>query len=177
MLDLCAGLGGASQAMRVRGWEVVTVDNDRSFGCTYTADLRTWSWTGPRPDLVWLSDPCTEFARESMPWSKTGAIPDLSLLLAGLRVIMECGPRMWVRENVRGSVPWVRPILGEPRQIIGPFYLWGHFPPLGVGKFAMRKKESYPSTRPDLRAMVPPVISEAVAVAVERQSMLWETLE
>ena len=26
MLDLCCGLGGASRAMRERGWEVVTVD-------------------------------------------------------------------------------------------------------------------------------------------------------
>lgn len=51
MLDLCCGLKGASAAMRDRGWEVVR---------------------GRRPDLVWASPPCTEFSRESMPWTKTG---------------------------------------------------------------------------------------------------------
>ena len=46
MLDLFAGLGGASEAMRRRGWEVVTVDNDPVFNCTVTADLAEWSWQG-----------------------------------------------------------------------------------------------------------------------------------
>lgn len=174
MLDLCAGLGGASAAMKARGWEVITVDNDPAFGCTYTADLRTWSWDGARPDLVWLSDPCTEFAREFMPWSKTGNPPDLSILLGGLRVIRECNPRFWVRENVKGSMRWVESILGKPRQIAGPFYLWGNFPPLGIGPLRMRPKESYPSNRPDLRAVVPEAISLAVAVAVESQQQLFE---
>jgi hypothetical protein len=168
MLDLCAGLGGASQAMRERGWEVVTVDNDPRFGCTYTADLTTWEWHGPRPDLVWLSDPCTEFARESMPWSKTGKAPDLTLVRAGLRIIKATRPRYWVR----GSAPWVRPLLGEPRQIVGPFYLWGRFPPLGVDMRGFRNKESYSSTQRAERACVPATISLALAVAVEQQQEL-----
>lgn len=71
ILDLFSGLGGASAAMRDRGWDVVTVDNDPAFGCTHTADLAAWSWGGPSPDLVWASPPCTEFSRESMPWCRT----------------------------------------------------------------------------------------------------------
>lgn len=39
MLDLFAGLGGASAAMCERGWDVVTVDADPAFGCTHTANL------------------------------------------------------------------------------------------------------------------------------------------
>ena len=174
MLDLCAGLGGASAAMRARGWDVVTLDNDPAFNCDVTADIRTWSWHGPRPDLIWLSDPCTEFAREFMPWSQTGTPPDLRILMGGMRVICESQPRIWVRENVKGSMSWVRPILGPPRQIVGPFYLWGTFPPLGVGRLRMRPKESYPSSRPDLRAVIPAAISLAVAVAVEAQGQLFD---
>lgn len=172
MLDLCAGLGGASQAMRDRGWTVITVDNDPRFNCNHTADLTTWQYDGPRPDLVWLSDPCTEFARESMPWSRTGKAPDLTLVRAGLRIIQAVRPRYWVRENVRGSVPWVRPFLGEPRQIFGPFYLWGRFPHLGVNMRQFRKKESYSSTQRAERAKVPEAISLALAVAIEMQMEL-----
>jgi hypothetical protein len=169
-LDLCAGLGGASQAMRRRGWDVVTMDNDPRFGCDITADLTAWSWHGRRPDLVWASPPCTEFARESMPWCRTGAVPDLTLIQAVRRVVTACDPRYWVLENVRGAVHY----LGPPREIHGPFYLWGHFPPLGRPRLAMRKKESYSSRQRAERAMVPAALSTALALAIESQPMLLE---
>lgn len=172
MLDLCAGLGGASQAMRARGWDVITVDYDARFGCDVTADIRTWRWEGPRPDLVWASPPCDEFSRESMPWCKTGKAPDMSIVMGCLRVIAETQPPMWVLENVRGAGPWFAPVLGPPRQRVGPFFLWGNFPPLGVNMAQFRKKESYSSSRPDLRAMVPEALSLAIAVAVESQGRL-----
>lgn len=171
MLDLCAGLGGASQAMRDRGWDVITLDNDPRFGCDITADLRGWEWHSPTPDLIWLSDPCTEFARESMPWCKTGATPDLSIFLAGMRVIRAARPRYWVRENVRGSARWVRPHIGEPREIHGPFFLWGNFPPLGRPRMNMRNKESYSSSQAAERAKVPAALSAALAIAIESQAV------
>lgn len=169
MLDLCCGLKGASQAFAARGWDVVTLDIDPRFNPDIVADLREWQWTGPRPDLIWLSDPCTEFSRESMPWCRTGNAPDLSIVLAGLRVIRNAQPRTWVRENVRGSIPWVRPFLGDPRERHGPFFLWGNFPPLGRPHLAMRKKESYSSTQRAERAKVPAALSEALAIALESQ--------
>lgn len=171
MLDLCAGRGGASQAMRARGWHVTTLDNDPAFGCDITADVCGYRYDGPPLDLIWASPPCTEFSRESMPWCRTGRAPDMRIVAACLRIILECKPRMWVLENVRGAVPWFRPVLGPPRQIVGPFYLWGAFPPLAVPG-AFRKKESYSSARPDLRAMIPAALSAAVAVAVEQQQTL-----
>lgn len=69
MLDLCCGLGGASKAMKERGWDVITVDIDPEFNPTIVADLRTFHYSGPRPDLVWASPPCTEFSKYSMPES------------------------------------------------------------------------------------------------------------
>ena len=78
MVDLGAGLKGASQAMKERGWEVITLDIDPRFNCTITADVLTWNpldvWrmTSARQiDLLWFSMPCDEFSRESMPWSRT----------------------------------------------------------------------------------------------------------
>lgn len=176
MLDLCSGLGGASDAFRARGWEVVTVDNNNRFAPTICADLREWTYTGPAPDFIWLSDPCTEFARESMPWSRTGRQPDMSILLAGLRIIREARPRHWARENVRGSVRWVRDVLGAPREIHGPFFLWGTFPPLGKPVRRFRPKESYSSTQAAERAKVPYALSEAMAVAIEAQGSLFVDL-
>lgn len=170
MLDICAGLGGASQVMRERGWIVVTLDNDPRFGCDITANLSTWQYTGPTPDLLWISPPCTEFARESMPWCRTGNTPDLSLVEAARRLVGEIRPRYWILENVRGAVPY----LGQPREIHGPFYLWGYFPPLGRPRLAMRPKESYSSKQQAERAMIPRALSEAVAVAVESQACLLE---
>ncbi len=71
MLDLFAGTGGASRPFRDAGWEVVRVELDPSFEAEVHADVREWSWTGRTPTLVWASPPCTEFAREAMPWCRT----------------------------------------------------------------------------------------------------------
>ena len=51
MIDLCSGLGGASAAMRERGWRVVTVDNEATFSPDVVADVREWRWEGEKPGL------------------------------------------------------------------------------------------------------------------------------
>lgn len=171
-LDICSGTGSATAAMRDKGWQVVTVELDPTREADYTADVRAWSWTGKQPDLIWCSPPCTEFARESMPWSKTGNTPDMSIVEACIRIIQEARPRYWLIENVRGAVPYFRPLLGEPREIHGPFYLWGHFPALGRPRLNHRKKESYGSHQAHLRGMIPYPLSLALATAIEQQGEL-----
>lgn len=165
MIDLCSGLGGASRAMRKRGWMVISVDNESTFHPDIVADVRQWSWTGARPFLMWASPPCTEFSREFMPWCKTGKAPDMSIVQACVRVIMECNPRWWVIENVKGAIPWFRPILGEFRQSCGPFFLWGNFHPfrLSVKGF----KERLTSKARAKRAEIPLSLSEAICVSLE----------
>jgi site-specific DNA-cytosine methylase len=165
MLDLFAGLGGASRVMRERGWEVVTVDNDPRFGCTHTADLSAWSWDGPRPDLVWASPPCTEFSRESMPWCRTGKPPSTALVRSALRIIGECDPSWWVLENVKGAVKWLAPFMGAHRASYGPFFLWGQFPEFAATVEPFKEKLS--SARRAERACVPRALSESLAVACE----------
>lgn len=169
MLDLFAGLGGASQAMTARGWEVVTVDNDPRFSCTITADLAGWSWGGRRPDLVWASPPCQEFSRTSMPWlrSKNPDPPSLALMIAAKRIIDECRPQWWVIENVRGASRWFRPILGPVVRQCGPFFLWGRFPSSFGYRHRAKKKESYSSTQRAERAKIPAALALALARACE----------
>jgi hypothetical protein len=176
MLDLGAGLGGASEAMRRRGWNVVTVDINPEFNPDIVADLRTWSWDGPRPDLVWASPPCDEFAKFAMRcWYDVDALatPDVSLVLACKRVIDECHPRFWIIENVRGAIQFLEPILGTPRKF-RPYYLWGHFPCLGDVKRHTwgTKTKKLSSTAKAERAEIPYSLSKAVALAIERQGEL-----
>lgn len=172
MLDLGSGLGGASQAMKQRGWDVITVDINPDLKPDVVADLREWSYTGPRPDLVWCSPPCNEFSREFMPWCKTGIAPDLSIVQACKRIVDESHPRFWVIENVKGAISWFSPILGNYRACYGPFYLWGFFPLLGGFKLAMRKKESLSSSASAERAKIPEQISLTLAIAIESQAEL-----
>lgn len=162
MLDLFAGLGGASAAMKGRGWDVVTVDADPAFGCTHTADLTSWHYRGPTPHLVWASPPCTEFSRSFLPWLRGKyPPPSLDLVKAAIRIIDEIDPTWWVIENVRGAIKWLKPLLGPPIQV-GQAMLWGRFPPLG--KVTVKPhKERLSSKRRAERSAIPYPISEAKA--------------
>jgi hypothetical protein len=166
MLDLCAGLGGASAAMRERGWKVITLDNDVRFNPDILSDLRLWSYSGERPDLIWASPPCDEFAREFMPWSKTRKTPDMSLVLACKRIIDEVRPRYWVIENVKGALKWFEPILGKPAYVCNPYYLWGNFPDIRHAR-VYSHKEKLSSTRAAERGIIPEKLSRALALAIE----------
>lgn len=167
MLDLFAGLGGASAAMRARGWHVVTVDNDPSFGCTHTADLSSWTYSGPPVDLVWASPPCVEFSRTLLPWIKDAPKPSLDLVRAALRIVAEVRPRFWLLENVRGALPFLRPVLGPPVLRNCPVFLWGVPPPLMAWPRIAPWKEALAGSDRAGRAKIPAAISEAVADGVE----------
>lgn len=161
-LDLCAGLRGASSGWDRSRWDVVTLDIEPSFNPDIVADLRSWSWCGARPDLLWVSFPCDEFARESMPWCATGNDPDLSIYHAAVRIRDECNPRFWVFENVRGAQKWI----GKSTVNYGAFHLWTNIP---LHKFSVRyrKKESFGSKQAAERALVPGKVSKIVSGYVE----------
>lgn len=174
MLDLCCGLKGASQAMIRAGWNVLTLDVEAKFNPDILADLVTWEYDGPRPDLIWASPPCTEFSRESMPWCRTGKDPDMSIVLACKRIIEQVRPRYWVIENVKGAIKYFAPLFGRPRASFGPFFLWGVFPLSGPQPLEYRKKESFSSSNPEARAKVPEQVSLAVLQGIERRPMLFD---
>jgi len=175
MLDLGSGLKGASQAMSNRGWDVVSVDINPDFEPDIVADLRNWSYSGPRPDLVWCSPPCTEFAKFAMPcWYDPAELPnpDMSIVRACKRIVDETNPRFWIIENVRGAVPFFEPLLGKPAAIFRPYFLWGYFPDLGKPGGWKTKTKHISSSSKAIRAMIPEQLSNAVALAIERQMLL-----
>lgn len=187
MLDLFAGAGGASAAMRDRGWDVVAVDNRPELEPTILADISTWRYSGPPVDLLWASPPCTEFAKDDKRcWYPLAKPPSLNLLAAALRLVCEVGPRWWLIENVRGARRWFEPVLGPPVLQAPPLYLWGRPPPglllpkLSAFKENISRRSSDPrllrlssdARRSQLRAIVPYEVSYAVAAACERAAPL-----
>lgn len=178
VLDLCAGTGGATHACRVRGWTVITVDNDPQHASDVISDVRQWSWQGERPLAIWASPPCQEFSRHSMPWlrRKNPPPPDMTIFEGCLRIIAETKPMYWILENVRGAVPFFRPILGHPRVRLGPFVLWGNFP-LPERATPEIKKESRSGKDRIARAAIPPNISEAVWSVIEADAWLFGHLQ
>ncbi len=169
MLDLCSGLGGASKAMKERGWDVITVDVNPEFSPDIVADITTFHYTGPQPDLVWASPPCTEFSKTTMPAffpcnRKCPPKPDTIVMEHSLRIIREIRPRWWVIENVRGAIPYFEPILGPYRKKSGSRYLWGNFPifdcPPGYGKRNGWKTAAE-------RSVIPYPLSKALCLSIE----------
>lgn len=179
LLDLCSGLGGASSAFRDNSWDVITLDYDPYFKADITCDLRSWapSSLGVIPDAIWFSPACTEFAREAMPWCKTGVDPDLSLLRSGLSVIeyfRTLHPSIYyVVENVRGAIPWFYPFLGSYRVSYSPYYFWGFFPVPGyVSRRDWVRKSSLGSRQEFLRSKIPYNLSLAFCRSLSRQWVL-----
>jgi site-specific DNA-cytosine methylase len=167
MVDLFSGLGGASAAMRDRGWRVVSVEMESRFRPDVVADVRQLALRdGLAPDLLWASPPCEAFSRSAMPWHPDEE-PDLELVLAAREAVRRLEPKWWVIENVKGAVRWLTPVLGRHTARIGPLYLWGRMPLILLGQAPRPWKERLSSVQDALRAKVPYEISEAVAVAVE----------
>lgn len=165
MLDLFSGRGGASAAMRDRGWRVVTVELDASFRPDVVGDVSRLPIRG-QWDLVWASPPCTEFSRWNLPWIEPKVAPDLTLWRAAEAAISALRPRWWVIENVRGAISWI----GRATRCHPPVFLWGHMPLFDV---KLRPwKERLSSTKRAERAEIPYELSLALARACETEAAL-----
>ena len=188
MLDLFSGFGGASEAfVQGRGWEVIRVESEpmlEDVPHTVPMDVREVldSELVGTYDVVWASPPCREF---SLAYNAPGPRaqregrdfePSLELGQAAKAVIDCLEPRWWVIENVRGAIPHLEPILGEPTLIVGPFVLWGVFPTLDIPRGFEHQKGSPSGSadplRSQRRAIVPYEISRALRDAIEQTRTL-----
>jgi hypothetical protein len=174
MIDLCCGLGGASAAMRDRGWQVTTYDCLDDVKPDVLIDVRRLIGLPRNVDLVWASPPCSEFTIMRLPFKTCVAKrkePDLSIVRACKRLIDEYGPRWWVVENVYALRGWITPILGPVRWMCGSHCLWGNLPgllpqvnnhakTLGANQGRGRKRHL-------IRSVIPYELSLALALAVE----------
>lgn len=185
MLDLCSGLGGASEAFfQSDEWDVIRIDDNpllENIPHTIIGDIfdttDRWERSGcPPVDLIWASPPCVEFSTAKTWAQGRTATPDLELVFEVKRIIDMIEPRHWVIENVMGAIPHFKPILGPPRLIVGPFVLWGNFPLFDIQGFAHSKAEhdvwSSNPLRANIKGKIPLEISTALLSALDTQSHL-----
>lgn len=197
MIDLYAGLGGASQAfVPDHNWDVLQFDNnpdliehnpalimmDLSNKYNMLAYLNDIDFYQYDKIVIWASPPCLEFSfgyNAPGPTAKREGRtfhPDLTLMLNAkwvIDVIMKCHPHVtWVIENVRGSTPHFTPYLGKFKQSCNAFFLWGNFATLSFDeetKQHIKPDKRHSEIRANIRAKVPLGVSRALKESVESQ--------
>lgn len=167
ILDLCCGLGGVREGFK--DWYYQGVDINPEYGPEILGDVKNINFQGKKYNFIWSSPPCTEFTKISMPWFKHG-VPDLSIVMACLKIINDVQPDYWVLENVRGSVPFITPLLGVPFRY-GSRYLWGEFPLFDCdrSKCYGKTKLSPSPERAAIRGKIPLEITINLKKALERE--------
>lgn len=194
ILDLCSGLGGASEAfIQNPAWEVVRIENNHVLqGVPETRLCSVLEWLDwlpelisekGRPCVVWASPPCLEFSRAFYapgPTARREGVnfePDMTIVEACIDIIQFSQPTFWVIENVAGASPHFMPELGEHQQKVGPFLLWGRFPRLLLPQGWRHSKTdgdtwSTDPLRSNRRALIPLEVSNAFMDAIAQQSTL-----
>ena len=115
MIDLCSGLGGASDGFLRPNWTVQRYENNPLLGdipFTTLCDLMTYEVKVEQPPkLVWASPPCTEFSRGFNAPAPTAQRegrefqPSLELTKRCIEIIQRLESEFWVIENVVGAIP------------------------------------------------------------------------
>lgn len=121
-LELFSGSAHVAQEAARRGYETVTVDNNKKFGADITTDiLKIKRKQLPKKvDVVWASVPCTYFSILNIPdhWERTNigyrdylytpktkkAVWALKVLNKTIRLIKELKPNFYFIENPRGAL-------------------------------------------------------------------------
>ncbi len=161
MIDLFSGLGGASEPFEEAGWRVIRIDNQAHFKPTIVADARFLPLKALRPDLLWASIPCVEFARCSMPWFPDTS-PSLDLAHATRAAIDYFKPHTWIVECNRFSRRYLTPLFGQVRASTTGHAFWSNRL-LMLPNYCGRKEMLPPSSdRAALRAKIPRPIAQAI---------------
>jgi hypothetical protein len=160
-VDLGTGLGGWTAPFRDSlGWRSVGIDIRDDLNADVVGDIQALP-LDCSPTLLTMSPPCTQFTRWMLPWLDEPN-PDLSLVEACLNAVDELDPDWWILENSRGLHQFWR----EARTHVGPFYLWGEFPPFDVA-LTDGGKMSVSGERPEERAKIPCELADSIRRSVE----------
>jgi len=197
VLDLFSGFGGWSEAFLTAGHEVLRIENNpllkdvRRTHLKCVKEVRDELLNAKERgeplmdvDVIMASPPCLEFSnafnspksnwlRENPDLGLDYYEPSLELLEVTLEIIDIVKPKYWIIENVVGSIRYFKPKLGIPRQIIGPFVLWGTYPEIIIknelpSKASKDKRHS--KLRSNHKAKIPIQLSHGLLVAILEQT-------
>jgi len=194
MLDLCAGFGGQSEAFLRGGYEVMRLDNNPLL--SEVENMAIFDLYDESLDDLWLSDVHVEYVHAGPTCREFSTGYDAPAPTAlrngkeyypteGVRLVKRCKqiidyiqPCFWSIENVRGSIKYLSPILGEPRLIVGPYVYWGNFPLFDLDVALLPSKadldKRHSPLRMNHRAHCPLVLSQAFFDAMECQKSILE---
>lgn len=198
VLDLCAGLGGLSEAFVRSGDEVLRVDNNPLLSEVECMSIQDIEAMGDRLhlfhaqgqpireyDVLLAGIPCHEF---SLAFSAPQAIasrkgefdsyePNMKLLEIVLDIIRITKPRYWLIENVMGSIRHFEKYGLTPRVIVGPHVFYGNFPlfsnDIEIPSKADLDRGPHP-LRSNRRAYVHINVSNAIRKAMIDQKTLFD---
>lgn len=195
-LDLCSGLGGASEAFASNPtWVVIRIENNEildSVPHTRILDVKQWlNWINDIPFeafeavVIWASPPCREFSdgyhSPKSIAARDGELgeyePDMEIFDACREIIEYVSPQYWVIENVKGASPYFIEEIGPHRQRIGPFLLWGCFPFIDVGPYFKHEKSKHDvhssnPLRANIKAKIPIQVSAALMIGIDSVTRL-----
>jgi hypothetical protein len=194
MIDLCAGFGGQSEAFLQGGFDVIRVDNNPLLSEVpnmFIEDIyriEPFNISGRVIDYIHAGPTCHEFSLAfNAPRSKAiqEGNGDQYKPVEGIRLVQRCKdiidqlqPRYWSVENVRGSIKYLSPILGEPRLIIGPYVYWGNFPLFNINVADLPSKaqldKRHSPLRANHRAECPLKLSQAFFDAMTKQQSIFD---
>lgn len=169
-IDLCCGLGGWQAPFKSDdSWRSVGIDIRPDLNPDVVADVRQLPLSGCEPTLITASPPCQEVSRYQLPWynggAKSGEV-NLELFEACFEAVEYLNPTFWVLENVVG----LHDFYGQPEKKVGPFWLWGSFPPFDADQNFRNKMSIWGGYGDEMnaeRARIPYRLSNALKHAVE----------
>lgn len=195
-IDLCAGLGGFSQAFEADpDWEVIRVEINKKQKPTICADVRYLPIKpNLNPDVMLMSPPCERNSIACPQWPKKGIGLAMQVVGACLENVVSLKPRCWLLENPRGRLRW---FLGTPRQSIKYSHydmdykgvkltdLWGTIPlPMvrnarvnKIGHYESHWFHSYMGTDRAKIAKIPMGVSKAVKEGAEQKLLMECAIE
>ena len=194
MLDLCSGFGGQSEAFVRGGYAVLRIDNNPLLSevpHTYIADIMKHEFFNKstvQMDYVHAGPTCHQFslafnaprARAIHTGTESEYFPDegIALVKRCKEIIDIIKPKYWSLENVRGSIKYLTPILGEPHLIVGPYVYWGNFPLFAISMDMLPSKSQldkrHSPLRSNHRAECPLLLSQAFFNAMASQKSITD---
>ena len=109
----------------------------------------------------------------------------MTILRNVIKIIKAKKPKYWVIENVKGASKRFCKELGvnAPRQIIGPYYLWGNFPYISMPRSWEHiggKTQDWnigDPLRANKRAIIPLEVSQALLDSMREQKQITEWIQ